>query len=391
MPNQLGPAGLVVDSITEIIANLTTGMQSIYGTDINVDSNSPDGQMINLFAQAVADMLQLLQSVYGGFSVEGATGTILDQRVALNGLARRQGTFTQTPVLVTVTQALTLYGLDQTTNPPFIIADNAGNQYTLKTTHVFSGAGSASLTFQAVAIGQVEVVANTITNQVTATLGVASVNNPTTAGTTLGVNEETDAQLKVRHAQSFALASTGPADAVSAALLAVPDITDAYVVENVADTTVNTVPPHAIWCIVTGGLAAEIAQAIYAKKGIGCDMKGSQSLTIARPNGTNFTAKWDTSLTQALKIRFTINGKVPGTAFDIVLLANELAAALSYKLGQSPTIGDVITAMQTIAPNGYLTNVGVSSDGGLTYLDVVSPTTAQYYFQVTADNIVIST
>jgi uncharacterized phage protein gp47/JayE len=389
MTNALSPFGLTVDSVNTIIANLTLAMQNIYGTDINVDSNSPDGQLINIFAQTIADLNSLLVDVYNSFSFNSAYGSVLDQRAAICGVARRQGTYTQTPVLVTATQALTLPGLDQTTTPAFTVADNAGNQYQLLTSHTFSGAGSASLTFQAVAIGQVEVLANTITNIITSTLGISTVNNPTVSGTTIGVNEETDAQLKVRITQSFALASTGPADAVSAALLAIPDVTDAYVVENVADTTVNTVPPHCIWCIVTGGTAAEISQAIYAKKGIGCDMKGSQSHTISRPNGTSFTALWDDSISQPLYIRFTINGYVPGTQFDTTLIATELAAALVYKLGQSPNVGQVIAAMQTISPNGYLTNAGVSSDG-ITFEDVVTPTDAQHYFQILADNIAVS-
>lgn len=390
MPNQLTAFGLQVKSATDILNDLIVGMQGIYGTDINVDSNSPDGQMLNLFAQSAADILQVLVDVYDGFAVDSAYGSILDQRVALNGIARKQGTYTTTPVSVTATVAVTIYGLDQTAQPMFTVQDNAGNQFFLNATHVFSGSGSASLTFRAVAIGQVEVLANTIVNIVTATLGISTVNNPSTSGTILGVNEETDAQLKVRHAQSFALASTGPADAISAALLALADVTDAYVVENVSDSPVGGVPAHGIWCIVAGGTASEIAQAIYAKKGIGCDMKGSTSLTIARPNGTDFTAKWDVAETEALYVQFTINGIVAGTSFDTALIANELAAALSYKLGQSANIGQVVSAMLTIAPNGYLTDIGVSTDNA-SFFDTVSPSDAQHYFQLLAANITVNT
>lgn len=390
MPNSLSPFGLQVKSVTEILTDLTVGMQTIYGSDINVDSNSPDGQMLNLFAQAAADILQLLEDVYDGFAVDSAYGSVLDQRVALNGIARKQGTYTTTPVTVTATVAVTIYGLNQTAQPVFTVQDNAGNKFFLQTTHVFSASGSASLTFRAVDIGQVEVLANTIVNIVTATLGISTVNNPSTSGTILGVNEETDAQLKVRHAQSFALASTGPADSVSAALLAIADVTDAYVVENVTDSPVNSVPAHGIWCIVTGGTAAEIAQAIYAKKGIGCDMKGSQSLSIARPNGTDFTAKWDTSVTETLYVQFTINGIISGTSFDTALIAKELAAALSYKLGQNANIGQIVSAMLVIAPNGYCTALGVSTDN-MSFSDVVSPSDAKHYFQLLAANITVST
>ncbi len=459
MPNTLSSSGLTVKTLTELVADITASMQSIYGNDINVDPNSPDGQMINIFSQTVEDLLELLVQVYNGFAVQGAIGTILDQRVALNGIARKQGTYTQTQVLVTVSQAITLYGIDQTDNAPFIVKDNAGNQFQLAVTKVFSGAASESLLFQAVDIGAVEVVANTITNQVTTVLGVSSVNNPATSimstgdtssgfpqvinipstsgmvpglsisgdgipvGTTIlsvdsatqvtmsanatatassvtiavaivptsdGVNEETDAQLKVRQAQSFALASTGPADAVSAALLAIPDITDAFVVENYTDDEVDDVPAHSIWVIVTGGTAAEIAQAIYAKKGIGCGMLGAQSLSITRPNGTAFVALWDESIAQPLYIRFTINPITAGQSFDTALDATTLAAALVYKLGDAPTVGNVVAAMLAIEPRAYLTSIGVSKNG-VDYFDVVQPDTAQNYYTVSEANIDINT
>ena len=265
MTSSLGPTGLMVDSLNTIIANLTASLQAIYGPDINVNSNSPDGQLINIFAQNVEDLLELLESVYNTFGYETAYGTQLDNRLAILGLARQQGTYTTTPVSITTHQALTLYGLDQTVNPAFSVADNAGNQYQLVTTYSFGSAGTESLTFQAVNIGAVQVTANTITNQATTVLGVTAVNNPTTSGTVTGVNEETDTQYKVRAAQSFALASTGPADAINAQLLNTPGIVDASVIENYTGSTVGGVPAHSIWCIVRGGTAIDIAQAIYAK------------------------------------------------------------------------------------------------------------------------------
>lgn len=390
----LSPAGLTIDSINDIIAALTVAMQSIYGPDINVDSNSPDGQLINIYAQVAADTLELILDVYNSFAVDAAYGTVLDQRVALNGLARRQGTHTTTPVAITTDRALTLNGLDALVADPtalvFTVQDNANNQFALQTTQVITGPGTASYTFQAVAIGPSEVTPNTIVNQVTTVLGVITVNNPTTAGTSVGISEETDAQLKIRHAQSFALASTGPADAVEAAIAAIPDVTDALVVENYSDATVAGTAPHTIWSIVTGGTATEIAAAIYAKKGIGCGMRGTVTHVVARPNGTSFVAAWDTSIAQALKIRFTINPLTQGQSFDTAAIAVRLAAALIYKLGQAPNVGDIVTAMATIAPTSYQTSLGVSRDGGANYFDVVQPTTAQYYFTVAAADIAIT-
>lgn len=391
MPSSLGANGLTIESLPDMVASLTSQMQAIYGSDINVDSNSPDGQLINIFCQTAQDILQLIQSVYNSFGYMTAYGTQLDQRLAILGLARKQGTFTTTPVLITVNQALTLYGLDQTAQPVYTLVDQTGNLWQLVTTHVFSGSGSASLSFQCTTLGVIGVTANTITQQSTTVLGVTTVNNPTTSGSVIGVAEENDTQFKVRAGQSFSLASTGPADAVEAALNNIPDVTDALVIENDTGGEVNGVPAHCIWCIVAGGTGAEIGQAIYAKKAPGCAMKGDQSYVVTRPNMTTFTAQYDLALSQPLSIKFAIIWR-GGTALDNATIITLLAAALTYKLNQSASVGDIVTAMATIAPTAIVDltgNQGVSTDG-ITYASIVTPDTPQYAFSVDAGDITIS-
>lgn len=389
MPNQLDANGLQVKTTNEIVADMTAGNQGIYGADINVNQNSPDGQQINIYSQSSSDYLELLVRTYNSFAVENTFGVILDQRIALNGIERKAGTYTIINISVTVDRALTLAGLDadidSATGTGFTIADNTGNQFILAATHVFSASGMATLAFRAKNIGLVETIQNTITNVVTVTLGVLSVNNPNQP-TTLGQNEESDFQLKIRRNQSFALASTSPADAVEAALLDIPEVTDALVIENDSGIVVDGVPAHCIWCIVENGEAADIAAAIYAKKSTGCDMKGSQEYDIVRPNLTVFTAKYDLALYADLYIKFDILPNSSGEIFDDTVIKEALAEALTYKLNQKANIGQVVAAMLLIAPTGYLTSVGVSTDG-IVYLDVVNPSTPQYKFVADASRI----
>ena len=372
------------------MADLTAGMQTIYGASINVNSNSPDGQFINLMAQVLIDLLELVQAVYNSFSVASAYGTQLDNRVALNGLQRQAGTYTVAQVNITVSGAVTLYGLDQPTHTTFTVADSTGNKFQLAVTHVFSGAGNATLAFQSAVIGQVQTTPNTIQTAITTLLPVTVINNPSTASDVIGVNEENDAQLRVRHGQSFALAATGPTDSMESALQNVPGITDAFVVENNTGSTVNGIPAYSVWPIVTGGTAATIGAAIYAKKSPGCGMKGASTYVVTRPNGTTFTAQWDASIAQPLYIKFSITWIGPQVMANTDI-ENALAAALSYKLGKSPSIGDVIKALAVIIPTGIITlssSQGVSSDNS-TWHSVVSPTDYQHYYTVAAGNITI--
>lgn len=392
MASIIDQTGLTIESKLQIVADLVADMQAIYGADINVDSNSPDGQLINIFAQAIEDMLELLLDTFNSFAIDTAYGTRLDQLVALNGLARKQGTYTQAQVVITANAAVTIPGLDQTVQTPFTVADNAGNQFQLVASHVFSGAGNATLTFQAVDIGDVETTANTITNIVTSTLGTTTANNPSTSADIIGVDEETDAQLRVRQSQSFNLASTGPSDSMESALRNIADVVDAYVVENNTAGSVGGVAAHSVWPIVVGGTNLEIGSAIYAKKSPGCGLKGSVTTVITRPNGSSFTAQWDVGIAQGLRIKFSViwRGAQMMSNSDI---ATALAAALAYKLGENPTIGDIVQAMAVIAPTAIVTidstTQGVSTDG-ITWASLVTPTDAQHYFTVSVSNITVT-
>lgn len=384
MPNQLTDAGLQVKTPMEIVDTLSQALQTIYGLDINLSQNTPDGQLLNIFAQAQSDVLELLVAAYNSFGVETAFGTVLDQRVALNGLARKAGTYTFQDIEITVDRALTLEGLgDEIANPDgtgFTVADDAGNQFILAADHAFIGAGSATLTFRAKNVGAVETVANSIQNQVTVTLGVTEVNNPTGASS-IGEDEESDVDLKLRHARSFKLASTGPADAVEAAIQEVDDVTDAFVIENGTAAPVSGIGAHSIWAIVEGGSDQDIGQAIYSKKAPGCGMTGGETAVVARPNGSTFTAKFDRPILEDLYMAFTIVPKKAGVTFDLVLIKEQLTTALRYRLGQSANIGDIVVAMQTIAPLGVLTDLEVSDDG-ITPEQILAPTTYQHKFVV---------
>jgi uncharacterized phage protein gp47/JayE len=394
MPNTINGAGLQVKTLTEIIASLTAGLQTIYGSDINVEQNSPDGQLIGIFAQAAEDNLEVLLDGYNGFAVESAYGVVLDQRVALNGLTRRAGTYTTTPVDITVNIAVTLIGLDELETDPeaqvFTVKDEAGNQWLLAATTIFAAPGTDTLTFRAAEVGAVEVTANTITNQATTVLGVTDVNNPDTTGTVVGVNEETDPELKIRHGRSFKLASTGPADAVEAALLQVDEVADALVIENDTNGTVDGTGAHSIWCIVRGAAApADIAQAIYSKKAPGCGMRGAVEFDVERPNGTVFTAKWDEAVAQDLYIQFGIIPRINGQTFDEDSIKVLLAQALSYRLNQVATIGDIVQAMAIIAPNAIVVSPGVGDDG-MAYDDTIGTDTPKNYFVAAATRVDIT-
>lgn len=394
MPNLLDANGLTVNSTVEIVTALTLAFQSIYGSQINVGPNSPDGELIAILAQAIQDNLQLLVQVYNSFGVDSAFGVTLDQRVALSGIIRNQGTYTTAFVLVTASAALTLPGQDVLIATPgatvFTVADTAGNQFQLQTSYTFVGSGSTSLEFVSVTLGQIQTTPNTIQTTITVTPGITGVNNPTTASDVEGLPEETDPQLKIRQAKSYFLQAVAPADAIRAALLNIP-CADAYVAENDGASPDLGVPAHGLWIIVNPGGAtdAQIGTAIYNKKNPGCALTGAQSYAVVRPQGNTFTSQWDLALTETLFIRATLFPRIPGQSFDVTADGVALANALVYKLGQSPNVGDIAIAMAIIEPLAIVTDAQVSIDGS-TWEQIVTPSDFQHYFVASSTRITLT-
>jgi uncharacterized phage protein gp47/JayE len=391
MTNQIDYQGLQINTKQEVIDNLNASLQLIYGADINVDSNSPDGQLINIFAQVTTDLLELLVSVYNSFDPDIAVGAQLDSRVALNGITRIPGTFTIQNISVTVDRSVTLEGLDALENDingtGFTVTDDAGTEFILIDTVALT-TGTTVLPFRAAEIGTVEVLQNTITNIKTVTLGVTAVNNPAVA-TSIGINEETDSQLRVRREKALMLAAIGPVESVQAAILDATGVSDALVLENATDGVVLEMAPYSIWAIVENGADADIAAAIYATKAPGCAMNGAVEEIVARPHGASFTAKFDRAVNQDLYIQFNILPREYGEVFDADYIKAEIASRLTYTINESANVTDIIVLMQEIEPQGILTAVGVSAEDG-NFTETLDVTAVKNKFVVSVDRIAIN-
>jgi uncharacterized phage protein gp47/JayE len=392
----LTSTGLTTQSLSDLVTALNTGLQGIYGTDINVDSNSPDGQLINIIAQAGVDIRELATQIYNNFDPDQASGTVLDQRVALNNIQRGGGTYTVQPVDITVDRTLTLAGLDANYNSlsgtGYTVQDANGNQFILSTTTTLT-AGTTTLNFRAAKIGAVETTTGTITNQVTVVLGVTAVNN-SSAEISVGQNQETDAQLRLRRQKSPALASSDYLNGMLASILALTGVVDAELYENFTDTAdSNGIPAHGMWLIVDGGSSSDIANVIYKKKSYGCNMKGSQTYNITTASGIVFTSQWDQPISERLYVKFNLKKLVSTTVFDTTAIAAAIASAQSFEIGGDADMGSLTqTALNVVAANGgggLVLDMAISTDG-LTYTDVITPTSPQYKFTLASTDIAIT-
>lgn len=450
MANEITANGLETKSLDEIIAELNAAFQSIYGEDINLESNSPDGQMIGITAQQAAELLDLATQVYNSFDPDAAFGAALDARVAINGLQRGGATYTIAPVSITVDRALTLPGLDQE-GTPFTVADASGNQFQLVTTQTPAGAGTNSYNFRASNPGAVQVQTNSITSQVTVVVGVTAVNNPTGAGT-IGVDEESDADLKVRRQASLAISGSNSLDAMRSNLNNLTGVSDARVWENYLgtpqlftgtlagdppvegaaltqavsgatatvsaiktgylditgesgtfdfenevtgvnpDTSEFTFTPvafvkrNSMWAIVEGGTAADIGEAIYTYRSAGCGMNGEESEIVDQPNGDPFEVLYDLPVYVPIYIQFYLTAKRAGVSYDAATVKAYIADNISLKLYESIGSQTIYDLLAQIAPNHTPTDVELSVDE-TNWSEILTPASPQQKFSLDAANI----
>jgi uncharacterized phage protein gp47/JayE len=387
MSNYVDSTGLNLETLTQIVTQLEDGFKAIYGADINIDPNTPDGQMINLFAQAKADLLECVAQVYASFDPDQAAGAVLDQRLSINGIKRRGATFTRTDVIITTDRGLTLPGRDTSTTP-FTISDGSGTKFVLEeTTTLTTGANTRS--FAAELAGATQTLPNTLINIETITLGVLTVNNPSSP-TTQGVAEETDTEVKIRRRQSVSLPAIGALDATQAALFAVDGVTDAIVYENVTGITdVNGIPGHSIWAIVDGGTDADVGAAIYSKRNAGCGMKGTEQVIITQANGVPFIVKFDRPVYENLFIALTITSKDVNHTIDDDYLKQQIFERIVLKIYEPADYTAITTVVKELDPLAVVTAGGVSLTAG-SYVGFIYPSTIQKRFILSTTRIAIT-
>lgn len=394
MPNLIDENGITINTPAEIRSNILDGapdylgMRQIYGATINVNPNSPDGQMVEIIVQAAVDLLELANQIYTSFDPDEAVGTQLDARCAINGVIRQAGSYTLQQVEVTVTQAVTLNGLDAFPDTgAFVVQDSTGNLYSPLTTQNIVGAGTETIVFRALVLGVVESAPNTITTISTIQAGVTAVNNPS-GPTEVGVNEETDAALRIRRQNSVALPSQGYLYGLVGALLNTEGVLATTVLENsTGSTDGDGIPGHSIWCIVLGGSNEDVAAAIYLKRNAGCGMYGDVTVPVDQVDGSTFDIKFSRPTDEDLWIEFDVTA-LTGSV-DVDYLRTQLLEQLTYGINQTADTTSIVALIHQIAPNASVSGEGVGLDG-MTYTPTVDPSAVDNMFILSADHIVIN-
>ena len=398
MPEGITENGLQVDSYNTLLENIQTDLNSIYATDgetINFDSETPDGQFTNILAQMGTDIRELSQEVYNSFDPDKCSGVVQDSRYSLNYITRNGGTFTIQNIDVTVNQTVTLQGLDANYNDPnaaaYTVSDDAGNLWYLVDTTTLQP-GTESLPFRSKNMGLVQPTIGTITTQVTTVLGVTSVIN-SVAPTTLGTEQETDTQFRVRRSRSTERRGQNNIDSMLSQILDLEGVSDATTWVNSGTETDSTgTPAGYVWVIVEGGANADIADVIYTNS-CGRGMRGEVSVEVPAVSGQIFNVNFDRPTPVPLYIRFDFQLTVDLSAVNTNGIKEAMAENLIYSLNEAAeTSKPTCAAKEAISSNGgggYALNLEISKDG-VDWVDYIPSASLADKFVVDTTRITIN-
>ncbi|HDL7879283.1 TPA: baseplate J/gp47 family protein [Yersinia enterocolitica] len=388
MALQFNNNGLEIDTFRDLFQTLSDAYKSIYGQDIDLDQESPDGQRVAIEAQARTDIEASLQWLYSQMDPDFNTGDMQQVIAKLHGLYLRPGSRSQRDLNVATDRPVFLYS-------GYKIRDQS-NQVWFVRQNVTIPAGTTTVTFFAQDFGKVTgLIADTFT-QLTPELGVLSITSDAVA--VVGRDEETPEEFRQRRNRSLENPATGSTGAIFAKVAQLPGVTDLNIGEN--DTKVDNpatgIPANSIWLVVEGGAVSDIVEVIIKQKGGGTGVKGEVTgryiETLVRPDGSTLSIAHDMQFDRPvyipLHINLTARRKAVNDPVDVETLKQVLAGRVMH-------IGEDIDANELYA-DGYgsarvnyvLTNMKISADG-VTFTDAELSPGFQGKFTLDVANIVV--
>ena len=363
---QFTPQGLIVPTDTDILAGAQIDLNSAFGGGVNPALNTPQGQLASSTAAIVSDKDAEIALLVTQVDPQYATGRFQDAIGRFYFMERL-------PARSTVVACI-LTGLGGTVVPVGTLAqDTAGNTYSLTEAVTIGSGGTVLGSFANVLTGPIACPANTLTQVYQALAGWDAIGNP--ADGVLGQVVESPSEFELRRQGLVAGNRISSVQAIQAAVFAVRDVLDCYVIDNpsgvVVDTGFTNYPmlPHSIYVGVIGGIDADIANAIWLKKDTGCDCNGNTSVPVS--DSINYSVPYPTYLIKfnrptSTPILFAVSivnsSTLPSNIVDLVQAAI-VAQFAGTRIGSSIAGSSYYGAVISVAPGVVVLSVlvGISS------------------------------
>jgi uncharacterized phage protein gp47/JayE len=273
----LTPNGFVRKRLVDIKLEIEASLKAIWGDNTNIEESSRLGQLIGIFAEALANQWESQEYVYNSQYPGTAEGVQLGNVVSLNAmipLAKKKST---------VTGAFT--GLEGTV----ITIDSGaktdlGAEFKTLSEEIIGVSGIVDIDMEAAEFGSVTASAGTLTIITTPTYGLFSVTNALDA--IVGRLDETDAELRERRDEVIGGLGQNNTDSLFGQLRNIEGVSGVAVINNGTDVTdENGIPPHRFESIIEGGEEEDIKNIVWNNTPQGIMSYGNILTTIIDAQG----------------------------------------------------------------------------------------------------------
>lgn len=378
--------GLSIQTYEEIYLEQANALKEIYG-DINLDSNSPDGQRVGILSKAIFDMQVFSLSFYNSLDKDLATGEQLKIIGKISGVRPRAALQSTWDLTLTSTQSFILPAT-------FTIKDYVGNRWsTERSTSI--PVGDLVVTFKSEEFGAITGTAGTEFIQDTVEPNITKI---VALGAAIpGVAEVTDAEYRTILRESVQNPSYSTTGRMLSALYSVAGVTAVVVHENSSDTfDVTGTPGHSLWCIIENGLEEDIARTMLFNKTAGTTLRGS--VTISTPEVLYIVGQGQVTLSHSmhfdrpayipLYIKANVSPRAGYGVVDRALIKKELAKVI-FKISEDVEATLLYGAAYQAGTDFFVTALQVSRDNTV-FTDGQLVAEINERFTLSEDNIVLT-
>lgn len=355
--------GYIRRTYDDILNDKIQRAKEFFGEDIDTSDLTPLGKFIRINAYDQAQTEEELEAVYYARFPDTATGQSLDRLLPFVGITRNQAEAVMYDVKLTGTAGYTV-------PVGFLVGTDMGQEYYTVEDVVIGDDGTCMVAVCCTEPGSMgNVNASVINRIVNPDASVEAVEGLSCLS--VGTDEESDVDLRTRFHAAVSGSGSGNANAIRAALLRIPTVQFAAVIENEDDVAdAEGRPPHSFECYVLGGddYQQEIAEAIFEKRPIGIQTTGDKAVMITDASGNTKVVRFSNTQNVRVMVKVRI---ITDATFAADGVASIQASVANYinglGIGKSLVLSTIYGHIYKIPGVVEVVGLQLSTDEGGTY------------------------
>lgn len=331
----------------------------LFGEDIDTNDNTPLGKYIRLNVADLADVHEILESIYYARFPNTATGVSLDRLCPFVGIARNPATYAQ--------HAIRFIGTAGEYVPAGFEVSTADGEliYHIYDSLLIGEDGTVEGVVECETVGEAgNVSIGSIDTIVNPDAHVESIEH--IGVVQYGEEIETDVALRNRFNSTVSGAGSSTATAIKGAILRVPLVDGVEVVENDTDSTVNGIPPHSFECFVLSPTSQDtlVAEAIFNKKPLGIKAVGDITVDIVDESGITHTVAFSRTKQKDIYIKLSITTNIYFEANGADQIKSYIAQAINTLMnGEDVYLSSIYPCIYKAAGVVNVTSLTMSTNG----------------------------